>query len=60
MSEFDDIFGEEFFVIDSNNLNDVESRLYGFMLSDNQVIQNDEIDKIKEISGEGSYIYMIK
>lgn len=58
MSEFEDIFGEEFFVIDSNNLNNIKSRLYGFIVSDNQIIQNEDIDLIKDISGLGSYIYI--
>ncbi len=48
-----------FFIIDSNNLSDVKTRLYGFALVQGQVIYNSEAADIP-VTGEGSYVYIEK
>ena len=53
MSEFYDLFNEEFFIIDSNNLCSVEEKLYGFILNNGEVIYDSNIDKL---TGEGTYV----
>ncbi|MGN0093009.1 MAG: hypothetical protein ACI37V_01005 [Methanobrevibacter sp.] len=55
-TEFDRNFEEEFFVIDSNNLDKVKTRLYGYMLSENEIIQNENLKDDIEISSDGLYI----
>ena len=55
-TEFDRNFKEEFFVIDSNNLYKVKTRLYGYMICENEIIQNENLKKDIEISSDGLYI----
>lgn len=58
-SEFDYILENEFFVIDSNNLN-VETKLYGYIITENAIITNNDVPFDKEY-GEmgGSFVYLI-
>lgn len=49
---------EEFFVIDSNNLSNVKSRLYGFCTIDGKVITNYDDLQEKMPGSEGAYIYI--
>lgn len=56
MMDFKDGFDDEFFIIDSNNLNDVEPRLYGFMINDKEIILDDTFDESTNMSNEGAYI----
>ena len=39
MTEFERIFGNEFFIIDSNNLKSVKQDFYGYAIQDNELIQ---------------------
>lgn len=43
MNEFDKYYEDEFFIIDSNNINSINSKLYGFCIHDSNFIQNQEI-----------------
>ena len=58
--EFDDLFGDNFFIIDSNNLELVKSELYGFAIYDNKIIQNESYDGHTIFDGNGTYIQIIK
>ena len=58
MSEFSELYGDEFFIIDSNNFNSVESRLYGFSILNNNVVQNEDVDDNTELLGFGSYVHI--
>ncbi|MBE6500554.1 MAG: hypothetical protein E7Z80_08450 [Methanobrevibacter thaueri] len=49
-------FNDEFFIIDSNNLNEVESKLYGFMVNNEEIILNDTFDETTSVGNEGTYI----
>lgn len=53
MSEFHDLFKEEFFIIDSDNLDSVEDKLYGFILNDGEVLRGTVIENF---IGEGTYV----
>ncbi|MBQ7928810.1 MAG: hypothetical protein IJ287_08745 [Methanobrevibacter sp.] len=53
-----DNIDDEFFVIDSNNLDSVENRLYGFLVQNDHVIQNDNINHDADISDMGAYVYV--
>lgn len=47
---------EEFFVIDSDNLESVQSKLYGFCIQNGQFIENEaDVDENK-LAGDGTYI----
>ena len=55
MSEFNDLFSDEFFIIDSKNIDSVkDDKLYGFILSNGKVIENNFNDL--ELNGEGAYV----
>lgn len=43
MNEFDEYYKDEFFIIDSNNLDKINSKLYGFCIHNTKIIQNEEI-----------------
>lgn len=54
---------EEFFVIDSENLNLVETKLYGFAIIDDgggAIIQNSDLNENISLDGAGSYVYIEK
>lgn len=53
---FNKIKEDNFFIIDSDNLDLIESRLYGYAIIDSQIYF--EIPKEKEVDGTGSYIYI--
>ena len=55
-----DIFNinKEFFVITSDNLTTVPTTLYGFIISDNGIIENENIEHLTSLSGAGSYVYV--
>lgn len=56
-SEYEKLFGDEFFIIDSNNIYSLENKLYGYALSNDEVIYDASNIK-KELSGEGAYVYI--
>ena len=49
-----------FFVIDSDNLKDVQTKFYGYCITENGIIENVEDLEGKEIKPEGAYIYIYK
>lgn len=55
MDEFDTLFGDEFFIIDSLNLNQIESKLYGFSLNDGEIIDNTNFNE-HILDGSGAYV----
>lgn len=58
MSEFDEIYGDEFFVIDSDNLDEVNTKFYGYMISEDKVINNENIEDNAELTGLGAYVHI--
>ena len=60
MNEFENLTKNEFFIIDSSNLNNVKSKLYGFAIADGKIIQNNEVSNETNIDGTGIYIYVKK
>ena len=56
MVEFSSLYDQEFFIIDSNNLHSVKSRLFGFSILNGDIVKNgDTCDNINQL-GLGSYI----
>ena len=51
---------KEFFVIDTNNLDSVQTKLYGYIIQNNGIIEEGNIEHLdnKDISGCGAYIYI--
>lgn len=43
MNEFEKNYEDEFFIIDSSNINSIKSKLYGFCIHDSNFIQNQDI-----------------
>lgn len=60
MGEFESLSKNEFFIIESLNLNSVESKLYGFAICDGKIIQDNEVSDKTEFDGTGVYIYVKK
>lgn len=56
-TEFEELYGDEFFIIDSNNIDSIENRLYGYALSNEKVIE-DVKDIENGVTGEGTYVYI--
>ena len=58
MNEFDRVFGEEFFIIDSYNIDKIKSKFYGYMIQEKGIIQNEEIDENTKLTGLGAYLWV--
>lgn len=58
MSEFEDIYGDEFFIIDSNKLNEVETKFYGYVINEGKIYTSKNIMGNEKLSGLGAYIYI--
>ena len=58
MDEFELLYGEEFFVIDSNNLDTVKQRLYGYSMQNGEIVENDTIDNNGKLEGDGAYVWV--
>lgn len=44
MSKSNKLIEDEFFVIDSNNLNNINQKLYGYIIQDENIIFDNEVD----------------
>lgn len=53
--EFQDLFGDEFFIINSDNLNSIKKKLYGFGFNNNELILDNHND-FSNLNGLGSYV----
>ena len=60
MVEFDELFENDFFIIDSNKLNEINSKFYGFAITDNKLVYDICDLKNEKLDGTGSYIYINK
>lgn len=59
MTEFEELFKDEFFIIDSNNLDLIKSNFYGFMLRNGKIIEKENFNFEKnDISLEGAYVLL--
>ncbi|MBQ6219897.1 MAG: hypothetical protein IJJ47_09210 [Methanosphaera sp.] len=59
MSEFDMLYKDEFFIIDSYNLNTVKSKLYGYAIIGDRIVTNEEYCD-ETLSGNGVYVCVKK
>ena len=47
MSEFESLFNDKFFIISSDNLNDIETKLFGFAVTEDGIYFDEvPIDKL--------------
>lgn len=58
MNEFQKYYEDEFFIIDSNNLDSIEKRLYGYAVQNNNFIMDKDVNEKSIISDMGSYIFI--
>lgn len=58
MSEFEEKFGNRFFIIDSKNINEINSKLYGFTIIDNEIVNEGSFIDESSLNGMGAYIYI--
>lgn len=57
MTEYDDLFSDEFFLIDVRNLNNVETKFYGYAFNSNsELVFNENIDNFDYLTPNGAYI----
>ena len=56
----DDLLTNEFFIIDSNNLELINSRMYGYSIAENGILNNENLDNDSELTLNGAYIYIKK
>ena len=58
MKEFIEEYDGEFFIIDSNNLEYIENKFYGYMVHKNKIITNDNITDNIIPTGLGAYLWV--
>lgn len=58
MTEFDKILEDQFFIIDSYNLDEIQDKLYGYSIQNNDFIQYENMQEELELSKNGAYIYV--
>ena len=58
MSEFEDLFEDKFFVIDSNDLENVETELFGYLIDRENFYTSENVPDIVNLTGLGAYIYI--
>lgn len=50
---------KEFFIISSDNLNSINTKLYGYVIQNDGIIENDSINSLKiPLAGTGAYVYI--
>ena len=55
--EFKESLEKNFFVIDSNNLDNIDTRLYGYAIHLNQIFFGEDLNNIS-VDGTGAYVYV--
>ena len=61
MTEFKDIYDKEFFIIDSDNLDLQETKLYGYIISsDSNTVIQETVEDSSMLSPDGAYIFVCK
>lgn len=60
MSEFEELFEDKFFIIDSNNLNDVKTELFGYLIDGANFYTEENITSDAKDTGLGAYIHITK
>ncbi len=58
MSEFSELYGDSFFIIDSNNFRGINDKLYGFSILNNTIVKEEDIDSNTLLSGFGAYVHI--
>lgn len=51
---------QEFFIIDSDNLRDVKTKLYGYSVQDTGIYEDENLTEVatRNLNGLGAYVYI--
>lgn len=58
ISEFNRLFDDEFFIIDSDNIMNIKSKLIGFSIVDDEIVRNENFNENISLSKSGCYVYI--
>lgn len=58
ISEFNRLFDDEFFIIDSDNIMDIKSELIGFSIVEDEIVRNENFNENISLSKSGCYVYI--
>lgn len=58
MDEFEELYGSEFFIIDSNDLESVETKLYGYLIDRDKFYTTKNMNYNAQLSGLGAYVFV--
>lgn len=50
MKEFEKYFNDEFFIIDSYNMDSIKTKLYGFIFDGKTFVENDNLSDLSDLS----------
>ena len=48
---------DEFFIIDSNNLNQINTSFYGYLVSEDGFV-NTDVNKKEQLTNDGAYVFV--
>ena len=60
MGNLETYMDSQFFIIDSNNLDEIQSELFGFSLNYGKIIFDKDLTDNIELNGEGTYVRILK
>ena len=60
MSNFQEFIEEQFFILDSNNLENIKSKLYGFTIQNGMIFDNNDLNHESDESYMGTYVHIKK
>lgn len=58
MTEFEKLFSEKFFIIDSNELDSIKTKFYGYAISNNEIITDEHYADELDLITQGAYVYI--
>lgn len=58
MSEFNELFDEDFFILDSNNLNKFKTNFFGYSIINNEIVFKESLINENELKGYGAYLFI--
>ena len=58
MNTYKNITDDEFFIIDSNNINSIKTEFYGYGIAKDKIIRKSNFNSFDELNGTGAYIFI--
>lgn len=59
LDDINDYITNEFFIIDSENLNSINSRLFGFSIYDGNIVYDKDLNDNIQLNGDGTYVRIL-